>query len=367
MNQIQHQQSETQPQQLTTWKNEPTILTLKQDLQSSKSAHDIQVGKINTWNDLSAVRGKAKPKKVKGRSSVQPKLIRRQAEWRYSALTEPFLNSDRIFSVKPTTFEDADGAKQNQLVLNWQFRTKLNRIKFIDDYVRANVDEGTVIVRLGWKRVTVPIKQTVPEYTHYAIEDEQQLDQLKQAIELKQSDPRTFDEGSTPEIKAAVDLYEKTQQPTYAVQTGQKVVTVDKVLENRPTLEVKNPANVFVDPSCGGDLDKALYVIESFETNKADLLKEGSKYKNLEKVNWEANSPLSTPDHVTSTPQEAQITDQLRRKTVAYEYWGFYDINGDGLLKSQSFAPGSVTRSSGWKRIHTRTRKSLTSSFHTTR
>ena len=59
---------------------------------------------------------------------MQPKLVRRQAEWRYSALAEPFLNSEKLFNVSPVTFEDEAAAKQNELVLNWQFRTKIRRI-----------------------------------------------------------------------------------------------------------------------------------------------------------------------------------------------------------------------------------------------
>src|SRR5690606_14884801 len=179
---------------LTEWENEPSVVDLKQDLEASKTAHDIQVGRIGNWNDLMAVRGKHKPKKVKGRSSVQPKLIRRQAEWRYAPLSEPFLSNHKLFEVRPRTFEDGEAARQNELVLNYQFKTQLNPVKFIDDYVRSNVDEGTVIVRVGWKRVTVPIEQEAPVYTHIAIQTEEQLELLKQALELKQSNPREFHE-----------------------------------------------------------------------------------------------------------------------------------------------------------------------------
>lgn len=332
MDETQTQPSKSSAEKLTNWKKEPSIQILKGDLEASKSAHDIQVGKINNWNDLMAVRGKAKPKTVKGRSSVQPKLIRRQAEWRYSALTEPFLSNEKIFTVKPTTFEDDEAAKQNELVLNWQFRTKLNRIKFIDDYVRSDVDEGTAIVRLGWKRVTVPVKQMVPVFEHFEISTDEELQAFKQAEELRQSDPRTYDETVSPELKAACAYYEETGQATVAVQVGEEEETVEKVLENKPTLEVKNPANIFIDPSCNGDLEKALFVIESFETNKAELLKEGKKYKNLDRVDWEGNTPLATPDHETSTPSDFALNDALRKKVVAYEYWGFYDIHGNGTL-----------------------------------
>ena len=317
---------------LTSWKNEPTLLTLKSDLEAAKPSHDAQLSRIQHWQDLMNVRGSAKPKPTKGRSGVQPKLIRRQAEWRYSALTEPFLGSDKLFTVKPVTFEDDDAAKQNELVLNWQFKTKLNKIKLIDDYVRATVDEGTSIVRLGWKRATKMVKEMVPTFEHYEIQDEQNLQVFQQALELRTSNPRAYDEQTSPEVKAAVDLYDETGQATIAVQNGEVEEEIEKILENRPTVEIMNPANVFIDPSCGGDMEKALFVVVSFETNLAELKKEGKRYKNLDKVNWEGNTPLAQPDHETTTPLDYNFRDKMRKKVVAYEYWGFFDIHGNDEL-----------------------------------
>lgn len=319
-------------QKLTNWKNEPTLLTLKTDLEAAKPSHDAQLLRIQHWNDLLNVRGRAKPPVVKGRSSVQPKLIRRQAEWRYSALTEPFLGSDKLFSVKPATFEDDAAAKQNELVLNWQFKTKLNKVKLIDDFVRANVDEGTCIVRLGWKRATKMIKEQVPVWQHYEIMDEENLATFQQCLELKVSNPRQYEDECPPAVKAAVEYYTETGEATVAIQVGTSEVDVEKILENRPTVEILNPANVFIDPSCGGDMEKALFVVVSFETNLAELKKEGKKYKNLDKVNWEGNSPLSQPDHETTTPQDYNFNDKMRKKVVAYEYWGFYDVHGNDEL-----------------------------------
>jgi hypothetical protein len=321
----------SQSSKLTTWKNEPTILNLKQDLESAKPSHDAQMVKIREWNNLMKVEGSAKPPKIKGRSSVQPKLIRRQAEWRYSALSEPFLSSDKLFKVSPVTAEDEPAAKQNELVLNWQFRTKLNRIKLIDEYVRTTTDEGTSILRAGWKRVTVPVKQMVPIWTHYEIQSEEQAQALQAAIGLKEENLREFS-SLDPALQEAVAYYEESGQPTVAEQTGEREVTVEKIIENRPTVDVLNPDNVYIDPSCNGDIEKALFVVVSFETNKAELLKEGKRYKNLDRVNWESNTPLNEPDHSTKTPQEFKFSDPLRKKVVAYEYWGFFDIHDNGTL-----------------------------------
>lgn len=318
-------------EKLTDWENEPTLLTLKSDLEASKTYHDAQVAKIDKWRDLLSVSGSAKPPKIKGRSSIQPKLVRRQAEWRYSALSEPFLGTDQLFSIEPRTFEDEAAAKQNQILLNWQFSTKIDKIKLIDDYVHSAVDEGTCIVKLGWTRVTKTVKEIVPVYSYYPITDEQGLQLLQQALELKQSNPREYQEQVPDDFKEAVKYYEETQFPVTAIQTGEEEQEVEKIIENAPVVEVLNPCNVYIDPSCLGDLDKALFVVNTFETNKAELQKTGL-YKNLDKVNWEGNSVATDPDHETTTPDDFNFNDSQRKKVIAYEYWGFYDIHKTGEL-----------------------------------
>ena len=318
-------------EKLTDWENEPTLLTLKSDLEASKTYHDAQVAKIDKWRDLLSISGSAKPPKIKGRSSIQPKLVRRQAEWRYSALSEPFLGTDQLFSIEPRTFEDEAAAKQNQILLNWQFSTKIDKIKLIDDYVHSAVDEGTCIVKLGWNRVTKTVKETVPVYSYYPIADEQGLQLLQQALELKQSNPREYQEQIPDEFKEAIKYYEETQFPVTAIQTGEEEQEVEKIIENAPIVEILNPCNVYIDPSCLGDLDKALFVVNTFETNKAELQKTGL-YKNLDKVNWEGNSVATDPDHETTTPDDFNFNDSQRKKVIAYEYWGFYDIHKTGEL-----------------------------------
>jgi len=318
---------------LTEWVNEPDLKDLKQDTESARPAQDAQISKIRRWNEILTASGKFAAPKIKGRSAVQPKLARQQAEWRYSALSEPFLGSNKLFDVKPVTFEDALGAKQNELVINWQFRSKLNRVKFIDDLIRATVDEGTAIIRTSWKRVTVPIMEEVPVFEHYAIETQEELQAFQQAYEMSESNIRQFNETVTPELKAAVEYFKESGNPTVAIQSGTEKVPTEKVLLNQPELTILNPVNFMIDPSCEGDVDKALFAVVSFETCKAELLKEPDKYKNLDHVIWESSSPATTDNYATSTPSDFQFTDALRKKVVAQEWWGFHDIDGTGELK----------------------------------
>ncbi|AFV29056.1 portal protein [Escherichia phage IME11] len=322
-----------QSEKLTDWKKEPSIQLLKGDLESAKPAHDAIMSQIREWNDLMEVKGKAKPPKIKGRSQVQPRLVRRQAEWRYAPLSEPFLSSSKLFKLTPVTFEDELAARQNELVLNYQFRTQLNKVKLVDDYVHSIVDDGTGIARIGWERKTVKIKTETPVFQLYPIENQEQADVLQQALQLQAENPREYDETMPEDIKEAVNYFNETGEATYAIQTGVTEVEVEKALVNRPTVEMLNPNNVVIDPSCNGDLDKALYAVISFETCKADLMKNKDRYHNLDKIDWESSSPITDPDHESKTPSDFQFKDALRKKVVAYEYWGFYDINDDGSLE----------------------------------
>src|SRR5690606_25089114 len=129
------------------WKNPPKLADLQKDFQGSKETHDAQDTRVNTWIENIAGTGYAVPKVREGNSKIVPKLIRKQAEWRYSSLSEPFLSGPDLFEVRPRTWEDREAAIQNALLLNYQMEIDIGRVEFIDEYVRTAVDEGTVFVK----------------------------------------------------------------------------------------------------------------------------------------------------------------------------------------------------------------------------
>ena len=320
---------------LTSWKKEPKLAELKDIFTEAKQSQREQIGRIQEWRDL--MEGKGAVKSAPGRSSVQPKLIRKQAEWRYSALTEPFLSSESLFEVVPTTFEDSDGANQNELLLNWQFRTKINKIKFIDDLVRATVDEGTAIVRVGWERQTKEVYEPTPVFEMYPLEpqgeeDEQYMqliEQLQQLAQLSQSNPRGFNETVDEEMKEAVKYFVETGVPVQAMMVDMVDQKVEKILRNQPTVEVLNPDDVYLDPTCKGNMDNAMFVIHAFDTSKHELLRSAGMYKNLDKIDWAESS--TDPDRLGKEVY-FKFKDEMKTKVTAYEYWGYHDINDDGMM-----------------------------------
>lgn len=317
---------------LTEWSHEPTVAELKQDYQDARGSHDSQMTKINVWLDNLHVRGKAKVNPGKNSSKVVPKLIRKQAEWRYAALSEPFLSTADMVSVNPVTWEDKQAAIQNQLVLNHQFNNRLNKVAFIDEYVRTVVDEGTAILRVGWDFQEKEVEVEVPDVEF--LFDDSLAPMHQHLAQMKASDPEGYAREVAPEMQQAHDMAVEHGRPVKPNIIGTKRVKQMKTVRNQPTLEVCDYRNVLIDPTCMGDIDKAGFVIYSFESSLSELKKD-SRYKNLENINLDTNSILGTPDHVATSAdtQNFNFSDSPRKKFVVYEYWGFRDLDGSGVVQ----------------------------------
>jgi hypothetical protein len=320
---------------LTKWKKEPTLVDLRSDLEFARQETQDQANNVSGWLDLRNATGAEAPKKAKpGRSGVQPKLVRKHNEWRYPALSEPFLNTDRMFQVLPRTHEDEPKAKQNQVVLNWQFDTKINKVDFIDRYVRTAVDEGSVVVRVGWEREYVTKEVETTQYDYYPVEDERKAEMIMQAVQMFQQEAPDWE--SLPEsLKASAEMTLEMQMPVEAIANGVTKAVEEVMVKNCPSLRIVNINNLFVDPSCDGDWENAQFMIYTYEATKSDLMKKKDQFKNLENVNWESakiQSQHGNPDHESNTPNTDHRPNPDKQKVLVYEYWGMYDIYDNGIL-----------------------------------
>lgn len=316
---------ETPP--LTDWANEPKVVDLKNDLQEAMSHHETHVSKVGAWLDNMNATGSARIPKIIGRSSVVPKLIRKQAEWRYASLSEAFLSDENIFATDPVSWEDKDAAIQNGLVLNNQFNTQIDKVSFIDEYIRTAVDEGTVVVRTGWDFKEEEV--TVPNMVVEEIVDEKLIDIISKTMETLMQDPDGSD--AVPEdLMEIVNVSGEAGFPARLIQKGMKQEM--KTLVNRPTVEVCEFSAVIIDPTCKGDISRAAFVIYKFETSLSDLRKEG-KYSNLDQIQIETNAVQNEADYHSEDTGSFTFTDEPRKKFIAYEYWGFWDKDGNGETK----------------------------------
>ena len=223
-----------------------------------------------------------------GKSKIVSKDIAKQINWMLPSLADPFLSSSTVIKCNPITAEDAPSARQNEILLNAQFCRKFPRYNFIMKALRVLVTEGTAVIQTGW------------EYADEEVEVE---------AETISVDPITGEE-----------FIEITE------------VTETRVLLNQPTAVVCRNEDIFIDPTCMDDMDKCQFVIHKYETNLAALREDG-RYKNLDKVAKEQHSLAEDSTYVREDRSYFEFKDEPRRKFIIYEYWGSYDIDGDGELE----------------------------------
>lgn len=315
-------------------KNPPKLSELKQNYEDALSHHNAHVAQVDEWLDNMHITGSAKPEYRKGRSSVVPRLIRKQAEWRYPGLSEAFLSPEYLFTTEPVTFEDGKAAIQNGLILNNQWNTKIDKVAFIDDYVRAAVDEGGIIVRVGWEYEDEEIE--VPNIVPRPITDPFRRRLIEDGARMMMQNPEAAMAQIPPDLMEAIHLSLEYQQIVELSQDPVQPMRKEiRIIKNQPTAEVCDYKNVIIDPLCKGKIKDAQFVIWKYETCKGDLNKYPDRYKNIDKIMVESNSVTNSP---TSTHEDDaggfNYKDDTRKKFDAYEYWGFMDINNTGINES---------------------------------
>lgn len=328
-------------EKLTDWNNEPGYSDLNADLESAGSYQDRVREKLLEWEQTRE--GGPKVKTKPGKSTIRPKLVRKQNEWKYPALEEPFLSTSDMFKIKPKTEEDPAAALQNEQLINYQWSSEIDKVALVGEIVRTVIDEGTVIVKTGWESEegTKIVEEERPVYAN----PEESMMMLQQMVQS----------GEITEARAQAMI--ETGEP---VQKGTEKVYVEKetLVVNRPKYEVCNNANVIVDPTCEGNLKDANFIIHEYATNYAELKKQeynkvveiievededGNKieqkkinetgiYKNLHLLKDGEGEYIST-EHDSINSQDFSYSDKARKRLKAFEYWGYWDIEGNGVLE----------------------------------
>ena len=345
---------------LTDWKKEPTVEDLMYDYQQALSVHNSQVKKIQSW--LNTLHPTTDKNSIKyGRSGIVSRMSRKLAEWRYSALASAILNERNLFQVTASSPKYVEASFQNTLVLNYQFNTLIDKVHFINSLVRTMVNEGTAIIRVGWEAEQQLKEREEPVY-QYVQADEQGAMLIMQAMqqisqEQQQSGEQDITNTETfknapDDLKESIKASSQYGMPVIAQPTGETQIIKEYVsTKNRPSVKVVNNADVIIDPSCEGDFSKARFVIYKYLTDMSTLRMANQRvpdtYNNLKEI--DPNSPidmtLSTlaqmPNEIFSelvdNPEQARnfkFKDEPRKKVQALEYWGYWDIDGTGIVQS---------------------------------
>jgi len=311
-----------------SWHNCPTQADLDNDYKSAESSQDAFKAKLEEWLETRSGGDDIIVSGV-GKSKARPLVVRKNNEWKYPALEEPFLNTSDLFRVSPATHADTEAAEQNSQILNYQWNTKVQKTKIVSDIVHTVVDEGTVIVKTGWDAeydIEV-VDEEVPVYAS----PEESIMLMQQAVQSGQMTPE--------QARAMLE----TGEP---MTVGSEIEKVERevLVKNQPTYEVCVTANVTIDPTCDGVVADALFAIHEYDTSYADLKsnehyvdEEGNEhgvYYNLDFITLDRGADDSYDESLSDASNNFEFKDKARRRLKAYEYWGYWDIQGDGELVS---------------------------------
>lgn len=300
------------------WVNKPTIREFEKDI-ASPGSHNAR--RIQHWLNLKNVQGSVAIKKVKGRSSVVPKLVRKQCEWQYTNLSEPFLNATNLISTSPISYEDGDRAKQAKGVLNSHWNTKVAKQALIDKMVRTSTDQGTTLFRVSWIYQDEKVVEQVPVY-EYQLDFSDELKQVYEAVSM------TVDTGTVaPDVLEGFNYSMNNEGLYRAVVVGYEEETVTKVIKNQPDVTIVPFTRQFIDPSCRGDLSIARFVCTTFDRTVPELKQEGV-YFNLDQLE-KGNHTGTVSDEVNHS---IEFEQEARNPKQIHEYFGRYDVFDNGTL-----------------------------------
>lgn len=326
---------------MTDWVNEPGINDLQNDVQMTLNQRSYHHGRICMWRDMYHCRGKYSGQNGDydhdtKHSTVQPKLIAQQAEWRIAMLSEPFLSTDDMFDVNPSKKGSIASALQQTTVLNYQWRNQIDRINLVNRLVRVLCIDGTAVMKVSWDSQEVEEEVEVPRYqTIVNLPEARQqvlLNQVQGLLQAKQMNQALYEANTSEALKLMVEIYEASGQIAEVVKIGTEKKTEVRIVRNTPLVELCPAENFFVDPSCAGDIEKAQFVARTFATCRGWLEASSVNYQNLDDVSWSSGNVHADPYYADSTDPSYDANDETRHQCVATEYWGKWDIHGDGTL-----------------------------------
>lgn len=280
-------------------KNNEILQILKADFRSTESFKaEIDVKRI-TW--VKEYNAEAYGNEQTGRSSIVSQDIRKQNEWQFPSLMDPFVSAPTIVRARPVTYEDKAGSEQAEHLLNYQFCRNFQRYHFMSNLIKVFQREGTAVIRTGWEFQEEEVTELVPVEIPIHIDPRMAAEAIKRGMQIP--------------------------QPTQVMMQEQRVM---RTTVNKPTAEVVDNIDIFIDPTCRGDISEAQFVIHRFKSSISKL-KEDGRYKNLENLNNETYQNSNSLYEEVNTAKNFHFTDNARKEMDVYEYWGNIDRTGDGI------------------------------------
>jgi len=293
------------------------IRTFQQNLSVSESHRQSYDDLRKKWKSIYA--GDPYGNEREGKSAIIIRHAKRSVDAISAGLLSAISQSSNLCQLSPQTLDDVDYASKMTKAIHYYYRKKFPHTIFENDLIRTGVIEGEAVIRVGWHRKVIVKKVRVDKLPYQMADSEQYKQQIQQ-------------EGfriakQTPLEDGVVAVH----------------IVQDVVLSNRPDARVVLNSNFYQD-STTLRINDARFVIEKYETTASDLRMNSTdrngSYLNVEKIiktypNGDRDDKVDEDTvRTTTTPN---ITDNLpdtpNVKYVVYEYWGYYDYDGDGIAE----------------------------------
>ncbi len=293
---------------------------LKGNYKSSEKFKNDNDEDVSRWLDI--YNSEPYGNEVKYKSQYVSSMTKQMVGWQLPSLVEPFTASEDIVTCEPATHDDVAMAEQAELLLNYQFTRNFPRFQFISDMMLKLMTEGTCFIKTSWefeeREVTETIEEELPIPMN-PIEESAFMEAMQAAMMQAQQ------AGEDPQ---AVQMQFMEQVPTEIVE---KEITYMKKVRNRPTASIRELSDIRVDPTCRGDIQAAQFIIDDFETDLSSLRKDG-RYKNLDELEDQLTRD-STYIQRDNVDDSFTYSDDPRKRFIVHEYWGNYDLDGDGIAE----------------------------------
>jgi len=271
------------------------------DLAGADGYHDEVVDNINKW--IGEYNGEPYGNEREGRSKFVWKLVKKQGESLIANLIKPFTGNYEIIQLDPSTEADVYKTKINEKLINHFWNKEFDPISFLKTIGRVLVPEGTAIIKAGWEYEYKEKRTKIPA--------EAFTEEMKERFEGR---------GARIEI-GDVDVE----------------IIVRKVLRNKPTAIVVPNEEIYVDPTAS-TLEDAKFIIHKMTRSLGELIRDDlydkkaiNKLKKLVACN--ETSEDDQDDLHDFNEYNFSFKDDERKELTIYEYWGWYDIDGDDHLE----------------------------------
>ncbi len=283
---------------------------LRHDFTQAKDAKTEIDDLITGWNDLYyGTKRNASGEPVidkRNKSGIVMREIAKQIEWQKPNITEPFVSTKS--PIELTGMRDGNKARVLEKWANYEFTQEFDRDFFINQATDVVLREGTVWVQTSWETEEENVRTIIPNAS---------MEELMN----KSYEPTDIEQNS---------------DGTYKVEYNEIIQTM-----NNPDATVMRNEHVFPDPTARTMKELRFVAVIKLLTI-SDLRKiSGLDSKQIDSLENKLSSEeredtglgVSRNDNASSYgyDNDYKPQDTPRKHIRIVEYWGYYDLNNDGI------------------------------------